>query len=182
MGGKCSKPTAVEDSRESPRERLHRKESLNKHVVRVSSSRREEIGRSRDRAENNDVKVMLIDKKTNGSNRYYDHHKIEKFHIDDQIERKMIHDQIEKKKKTGAEIERKKTENPEVNVLNHPGVGRLPKAAEGEQVAAGWPYWLAAVAGEAIKGWIPRRANTFEKLDKVCSFLDVMFTNNFSDN
>ncbi|KAJ4729802.1 Protein kinase-like protein [Melia azedarach] len=159
--------TTVEDSRESPRERLHRKESLNKHVVRVSSSRREEIGRSRDRAENNDVKVMLIDKKTNGSNRYYDHHKIEKFHIDDQIERKMIHDQIEKKKKTGAEIERKKTENPEVNVLNHPGVGRLPKAAEGEQVAAGWPYWLAAVAGEAIKGWIPRRANTFEKLDKI---------------
>lgn len=30
----------------------------------------------------------------------------------------------------------------------------------------GWPSWLVAVAGDAIKDWIPRRANTFEKLDK----------------
>ncbi|KAG1365191.1 putative serine/threonine-protein kinase [Cocos nucifera] len=37
----------------------------------------------------------------------------------------------------------------------------------GEQVATGWPSWLSAVAGEAIKGWIPRRANTFEKLAKI---------------
>lgn len=31
----------------------------------------------------------------------------------------------------------------------------------------GWPSWLMAVAGEAIQGWTPRRANTFEKLAKV---------------
>ncbi|XP_043706886.1 probable serine/threonine-protein kinase At1g54610 isoform X2 [Telopea speciosissima] len=31
----------------------------------------------------------------------------------------------------------------------------------------GWPSWLSAVAGEAIKGWTPRRADTFEKLDKI---------------
>ncbi|KAK6920461.1 Protein kinase domain [Dillenia turbinata] len=31
----------------------------------------------------------------------------------------------------------------------------------------GWPVWLAAVAGDAIEGWTPRRANTFEKLDKI---------------
>lgn len=43
----------------------------------------------------------------------------------------------------------------------------VPKHIEGEQVAAGWPAWLSAVAGEAIKGWIPRRADTFEKLDKI---------------
>ncbi|XP_024535365.1 probable serine/threonine-protein kinase At1g54610 isoform X2 [Selaginella moellendorffii] len=43
----------------------------------------------------------------------------------------------------------------------------IPKQAEGEQVAAGWPGWLSAVAGEAIKGWIPRRADSFEKLDKI---------------
>ncbi|KAK6132671.1 hypothetical protein DH2020_033587 [Rehmannia glutinosa] len=41
------------------------------------------------------------------------------------------------------------------------------RANEGEQVAAGWPPWLAAVAGEAIKGWLPRRADSFEKLDKI---------------
>jgi hypothetical protein len=50
-------------------------------------------------------------------------------------------------------------------------MGSIPKATEGEQVAAGWPSWLAAVAGEAIKGWLPRRADSFEKLDKVCPFL-----------
>ncbi|GFP86397.1 probable serine/threonine-protein kinase at1g54610 [Phtheirospermum japonicum] len=37
----------------------------------------------------------------------------------------------------------------------------------GELVAAGWPSWLVAVAGEAIRGWVPRKADTFEKLDKI---------------
>ncbi|XWS60217.1 hypothetical protein CRYUN_Cryun07bG0016600 [Craigia yunnanensis] len=31
----------------------------------------------------------------------------------------------------------------------------------------GWPSWLTAVAGEAIRDWTPRRANTFEKLNKI---------------
>ena len=43
--------------------------------------------------------------------------------------------------------------------------------ARGEQVAAGWPAWLSAVAGEAINGWTPRRADSFEKIDKVRPFL-----------
>lgn len=33
--------------------------------------------------------------------------------------------------------------------------------------AEAWPPWLVAVAGDEIKSWKPRRANTFEKLDKV---------------
>uniref|UniRef100_A0A7N0UNM3 Protein kinase domain-containing protein n=1 Tax=Kalanchoe fedtschenkoi TaxID=63787 RepID=A0A7N0UNM3_KALFE len=41
------------------------------------------------------------------------------------------------------------------------------KHSEGEQVAAGWPSWLTAVAAEAINGLVPRRADTFEKLDKI---------------
>lgn len=28
---------------------------------------------------------------------------------------------------------------------------------DGAQVSAGWPSWLTSVAGEAIKGWVPRR-------------------------
>ncbi|CAK9313991.1 unnamed protein product [Citrullus colocynthis] len=43
----------------------------------------------------------------------------------------------------------------------------LSKGAEAELVMAGWPSWLASVAGEAIKGWVPRRADSFEKLDKI---------------
>ncbi|KAF9623501.1 hypothetical protein IFM89_003117 [Coptis chinensis] len=46
-------------------------------------------------------------------------------------------------------------------------LGNLQKYVEGEQVAAGWPPWLSAVAGEAIRGWIPLRADSFEKLEKI---------------
>ncbi|XP_047310719.1 probable serine/threonine-protein kinase At1g54610 [Impatiens glandulifera] len=42
-----------------------------------------------------------------------------------------------------------------------------PNNIHGEQVAAGWPSWLSEVAGEAINGLTPRRADTFEKLDKI---------------
>jgi cyclin-dependent kinase 12/13 len=45
--------------------------------------------------------------------------------------------------------------------------GSFANRARGEQVAAGWPAWLSAVAGEAIDGWTPRRADSFEKIDKV---------------
>ncbi|XP_020548290.1 probable serine/threonine-protein kinase At1g54610 isoform X3 [Sesamum indicum] len=51
---------------------------------------------------------------------------------------------------------------------------RLPPAAPefrlgpGVSTAAeGWPSWLVDVAGNVIKDWKPRRANTFEKLDKI---------------
>lgn len=51
----------------------------------------------------------------------------------------------------------------------------IVNATEGELIAAGWPSWLAGVAGESIKGWIPRRADTFEKLDKVTIYPAVLF-------
>lgn len=43
----------------------------------------------------------------------------------------------------------------------------VTNGVDGAQVAAGWPSWLTAVAGEAIKGWIPRRADSFQKMDKI---------------
>ncbi|KAJ8623153.1 hypothetical protein MRB53_031682 [Persea americana] len=49
----------------------------------------------------------------------------------------------------------------------NPRLSNPPKSVQGEQVAAGWPSWLSAVAGEAINGWTPRRADTFEKIDKI---------------
>ncbi|XP_008223102.1 PREDICTED: probable serine/threonine-protein kinase At1g54610 [Prunus mume] len=49
----------------------------------------------------------------------------------------------------------------------NPRLSNPPKNLHGEQVAAGWPSWLSAVAGEAINGWTPRRADSFEKLDKI---------------
>ncbi|KAK1568790.1 hypothetical protein Q3G72_028773 [Acer saccharum] len=45
-----------------------------------------------------------------------------------------------------------------------PGPERRRFRMENQQ---GWPSWLMAVAGDAIRDWTPRRANTFEKLDKI---------------
>lgn len=50
-------------------------------------------------------------------------------------------------------------------------LGNLQRYVEGEQVAAGWPAWLSAVAGEAIHGWVPLKADSYEKLEKVLVFL-----------
>ncbi|QHN77585.1 putative serine/threonine-protein kinase [Arachis hypogaea] len=49
----------------------------------------------------------------------------------------------------------------------NPRLSNPPKNLRGEQVAAGWPPWLTAVCGEALSGWIPRKADTFEKIDKI---------------
>eukprot|EP00252_Welwitschia_mirabilis_P018748 TRINITY_DN4185_c0_g1_i5.p1 TRINITY_DN4185_c0_g1~~TRINITY_DN4185_c0_g1_i5.p1 ORF type:complete len:608 (-),score=117.55 TRINITY_DN4185_c0_g1_i5:212-2035(-) len=49
----------------------------------------------------------------------------------------------------------------------NPRLSNPPKHVLGEQVAAGWPPWLSEVAGEAIKGLIPRRADSYQKLQKI---------------
>ncbi|KAJ0963464.1 hypothetical protein J5N97_028586 [Dioscorea zingiberensis] len=46
-------------------------------------------------------------------------------------------------------------------------LGNFHKQVEAEQVAAGWPAWLCGVSGEAIKGWVPLKADSFEKLEKI---------------
>lgn len=47
-----------------------------------------------------------------------------------------------------------------------PGLGILPGTSKA-RVTAGWPTWFIVVAGEVIKGWIPRWAVSFQKLDEV---------------
>ncbi|XP_042499434.1 probable serine/threonine-protein kinase At1g54610 isoform X2 [Macadamia integrifolia] len=42
-----------------------------------------------------------------------------------------------------------------------------PNPAPALRSQQAWPSWLSAVAGEAIDGWTPRRADTFEKIDKI---------------
>lgn len=41
------------------------------------------------------------------------------------------------------------------------------KGLSGEHGVAGWPSWLVNVAPKAVEGWLPRRADSFEKLAKV---------------
>ncbi|KAK1433958.1 hypothetical protein QVD17_10876 [Tagetes erecta] len=45
--------------------------------------------------------------------------------------------------------------------------GRKTKLEYSLNTAPAWPSWLSAVAGDAISDWTPRRANSFEKLDKI---------------
>ncbi|XP_047333414.1 protein IMPAIRED IN BABA-INDUCED STERILITY 1-like [Impatiens glandulifera] len=46
-------------------------------------------------------------------------------------------------------------------------MGNVRRNVAEEQLAAGWPTWLTAVAGEAIQGWVPLNADSFEKMEKV---------------
>ncbi|XP_031107528.1 probable serine/threonine-protein kinase At1g54610 [Ipomoea triloba] len=47
------------------------------------------------------------------------------------------------------------------------GVNVARRLTEGEFVAAGWPAWLSSVAGEAIDGWLPLRADMFQRSEKI---------------
>ncbi|XP_071742590.1 probable serine/threonine-protein kinase At1g09600 [Rutidosis leptorrhynchoides] len=38
---------------------------------------------------------------------------------------------------------------------------------QGAQKAAGWPSWLTSVASEAVQGWVPRSADSYEMLNKI---------------
>ncbi|XP_057797387.1 probable serine/threonine-protein kinase At1g54610 [Salvia miltiorrhiza] len=140
MGCVCGKPYALDDNKDSPEERLSSKATSELRASRSVSSRREESYSVKDRLDNggNEERVTLIDKQINGSARLQ-----------------------------GESFERKREKAEYTSAGLHPRAGLVPRATEGEQVAAGWPPWLAAVAGEAIKGWVPRRADSFEKLDKI---------------
>ncbi|CAH8336788.1 unnamed protein product [Eruca vesicaria subsp. sativa] len=50
---------------------------------------------------------------------------------------------------------------------NQSNVVVVPKDTELKQVSSAWPTWLVSVAGEALVDWAPRRASTFEKLEKI---------------
>ncbi|EEF49730.1 Serine/threonine-protein kinase cdk9, putative [Ricinus communis] len=80
--------------------------------------------------------------------------------VEIQNEESQKEDKSEGDKKSKAERRRSRP---------NPRLSNPPKHLRGEQVAAGWPPWLSAVCGEALNGWIPRRADTFEKIDKVGS-------------
>ncbi|KAK4799012.1 hypothetical protein SAY86_024377 [Trapa natans] len=154
MGCLHSKSSAVDDSRESPEGRMSsipskRPSGVKDPNPRLGSSRRD-MGFG-GKVKSRDVSLILTDKEgDNVSGLVYGD--------DGEIERKI--NQIEKQRKERAES----LAADKRQVL---AICQVPKAAEGEQVAAGWPSWLSAVAGEAINGWLPRRADTFEKLDKI---------------
>ncbi|XP_057974970.1 probable serine/threonine-protein kinase At1g09600 isoform X2 [Malania oleifera] len=152
MGCICSKGTcATAQPDESGKDRqLNYKPS----ATPVAPSKKEEI---------------VVEIRTNG----YVHHPSSKPAVQANV-RVPVPDE-EEKALTSAERgikthhQRRATVDIGVNVAHAPisRIVSMPHGAEGEQVLAGWPSWLSSVAGEAIKGWVPRRADSFEKLDKI---------------
>ncbi|XP_071726309.1 probable serine/threonine-protein kinase At1g54610 [Rutidosis leptorrhynchoides] len=140
MGGVCGKPATIDDGRVSPSSHSRsrmQRKAYSSEQPRGSRSKRVESFRVKSSL--GEVSSGSIDKRlsSNSSRRVRDDHY------------------------------EKKNEVSQVLVGKIPGIGAISKGVEGEQVVAGWPSWLVAVAGEAINGWLPRRADTFEKLDKI---------------
>ncbi|XP_057978089.1 probable serine/threonine-protein kinase At1g09600 [Malania oleifera] len=155
MGCLCSKGISVNEYVES---HIREKELSKSSKRLVASSRREEIAAEGDHG-GNDATARLISKQPVEENAG---------------STPILWDEGEKK----AEVVEKATP-PE---LCRPGtieagasgaqpqlsrIVSLSNGVQGAQVAAGWPSWLTAVAGEAINGWVPRKADSFEKLDKI---------------
>ncbi|CAH2044562.1 unnamed protein product [Thlaspi arvense] len=72
-----------------------------------------------------------------------------------------------------VEVKEKKNEKPKEESKRSnkadPRRSNPPKHLIGEQVAAGWPSWLSEICGEALNGWLPRKADSFEKIEKIGS-------------
>ncbi|KAB2051287.1 hypothetical protein ES319_A12G045600v1 [Gossypium barbadense] len=88
----------------------------------------------------------------------------------DDEEKKTVLSVVERPKKTPSHSQSLSTEARVRSGHNQMRISRIMDVTGGEkgaQMVAGWPSWLAAVAGEAINGWIPRTAESFEKLEKI---------------
>ncbi|KAM6594755.1 hypothetical protein CsatA_002458 [Cannabis sativa] len=68
-----------------------------------------------------------------------------------------------KKKETERQRTRTSKRNGDLPVVEQ----RKPRPEPFLTNQQGWPSWLLAAAGDAIQGWTPRRANSFERLAKI---------------
>ncbi|KAK9698329.1 hypothetical protein RND81_08G096500 [Saponaria officinalis] len=69
--------------------------------------------------------------------------------------------------RNGKRLKASKSKSTYSNLSSNLKFGSVTSQVVAEQAAAGWPGWLTAVAGEAIHGWVPLRADSFEKLEKI---------------
>ncbi|KAL8232213.1 hypothetical protein R6Q57_001991 [Mikania cordata] len=52
-------------------------------------------------------------------------------------------------------------------VLGSKRIQKIKSIVGGTQKTAGWPSWLSSVASDAIQGWVPRSADSYEMLEKI---------------
>ncbi|KAL9671286.1 hypothetical protein QQ045_008854 [Rhodiola kirilowii] len=63
--------------------------------------------------------------------------------------------------------EKKRREKEDAFIARYGATSSIPKALHWDKEAPRWPSWLLSVASEAVKGWVPRRADTFDKISKI---------------
>ncbi|XP_010493321.1 PREDICTED: probable serine/threonine-protein kinase At1g09600 [Camelina sativa] len=137
--------------RKSPKKNPPWKEPLEKRSSRITSSRIDDSSQTKEEQDRLN-KVMLIESDKFSSSRFSEKQHLEISEIGDtDADEDDVHPPTEELKR-------------EPSVLIRPCVETVSKEAE---LAAGWPAWLVSVAGEALVNWTPRRASTFEKLEKI---------------
>ncbi|KAL0718629.1 hypothetical protein Bca4012_067952 [Brassica carinata] len=91
------------------------------------------------------------------------------FSDDDEEEETVKNEEsFEMKKSLEPSVSQKVTTTVELLGPLQPRVSsRIANGDRTAKVIAGWPSWLVSVAGEALSGWLPRCADSFEKLEMI---------------
>ncbi|CDY20858.1 BnaCnng07170D [Brassica napus] len=140
MGCIISKKKSLKRHHHHHHQHQQRKESSEKRSSRINSSRIDDSSQSKEEQEDRSS--------------YRDDAKVE-----------FSSSRFSEKHPEISEIGDTDEDEDEDTTTPHEELKREPSVAE--QVAAGWPAWLVSVAGEALVDWTPRRASTFEKLEKI---------------
>ncbi|CAN8269886.1 unnamed protein product [Cochlearia groenlandica] len=153
MGCVLGRPGSVSESRQEATTSSTRIESNRKEVNNVSVSKT-------DATESNSVVTAA----SNG---------VEVSNHEDGVEVSNHEDVVDQKEENGFVVTEaageKKPKGERKRSKPDPRRSNPPKNLLGEQVAAGWPSWLSEVCGEALSGWLPRKADSFEKIEKIGS-------------
>lgn len=166
MGGACVKGISSEERVENKRNKGRNKFSRRL----VSSSRREEVVvLDSDVVDGNDVSTARLIPKPQGyggggTTSSVSEERRNKKRDTENVDVEVLPPLL---KKASEYHQRSVAESGAGEVGSKLKIVQIPNGFEAESVNAGWPSWLASVAGEAIKGWIPRKADSFEKLNKV---------------
>ncbi|KAL0693620.1 hypothetical protein Bca4012_060800 [Brassica carinata] len=87
----------------------------------------------------------------------------------------LLSDDDEEEKEEMKPLESVSQKDSTVTLLDNvgplqPRMSRIGSVTNGDRTAkvlAGWPSWLVSVAGEALNGWLPRSADSFQKLEMI---------------
>ncbi|CAN8267597.1 unnamed protein product [Cochlearia groenlandica] len=141
-------------SKKTPKRNPPRKDPSEKRSSRINSSRIDDSSQSKDDQDRSNSKAKLIESEKFDSCSRFSEKRLGISEIGDTDEEEEDVEEVEVVTSYPEESKR-------VPIV-------VPKEeTQAKLVAAGWPAWLVSVACEALVDWSPRRASTFEKLEKI---------------